>query len=231
MKKIIFTSLIVLLILPILVLADPIITNSTSVNFMTLTQSSINISINNIDTDNITSLNISFPDSIHNYNAVANLCDILNGDLCGNDAGGTIWYNSSDLGWYSDTGLILPGNTNNFWFEIIPFQVGEYNLSITTSNSTGSVNSNFTIYVYPYTIQGDSQPVVSNGGNGGGSGACIKDTMLCSDGTYVERNYSNSCIFNKCPVINSKNNTQALNPNLIYLIIGGIVLFIIFNKK
>ena len=207
----------------------------------------INISVNNIDLDNITSVNISLPISFNTSNEVAHLCDILNG-YCGSDTDGTLWYNDTDLGWYLNPGLVLPGNTNNFWFKVMPTESGYYNITVTTSNSTGDTISYFTSYVAPPLGSSNTN---NNQGSVNYIVNCDKDTIRCADNiTYVGRNSSNNCNFNSCPIINNSINKkssdtlfiiQGIKINTIGLIIGGTIIIIgiisgfilnkIFSKK
>jgi len=104
------------------------------------TSNLFNISINNTDSGvlaNVTQLNITLPSS-------GVFVDLTNGT----DSLVTFSNNSNVLSWSNSSGYVVNGSAiNYFWFNLSNLIPGNYNLTITTVNSTDSYLSNISLSV------------------------------------------------------------------------------------
>ncbi len=121
--------------------ASHVVTTSTGGTSYSVNQSVIftyNITINNTDineTASIPQVNITIPT---NFKFIAN--------SQGTDSSGSFSNTSNALIW-SGEGVIRNSTAKNFWFNANSTSVGNYTLSITTLNSTGSYSSTLNVEI------------------------------------------------------------------------------------
>ncbi|MFA5174377.1 MAG: hypothetical protein WC438_04310 [Candidatus Pacearchaeota archaeon] len=98
-----------------------------------------NVSVNNTDTlitANISQVNITFPSQF----IFINLTN-------GTNAPVTFTNTSSVLTWSNDTGAVMNITRKYFWFTLNSSLPGNYNLTITTTNVSGTFNTNISIRI------------------------------------------------------------------------------------
>lgn len=138
-KRILVLSAAVLLLLATLVLATHIaLPSSFSVNQSI--SMNYNISINNTDAltaANITQVNISLPTNI-TFTSGTN----------GSDVAVHSFSNTSSILSWSGNGFVMNGSLKYIWFNATASYPGSYNITVTSTNTTGpSISSNLTITV------------------------------------------------------------------------------------
>jgi hypothetical protein len=119
------------------VFAEHLITSDTD-NANEDVSSFYNISVNNSDisaASNITQVNITVPASF-----------VFTADSNGTTSTGVFSNSSNVLSWDGD-GLVMNLSKKYFWFNATASTPGEYNLTITTTNSTYSISSNITVTI------------------------------------------------------------------------------------
>lgn len=136
---------IVLVCLMGLIWAGHVITTSsggTSFSVNEDTENLYNISINNTDagqTANITSVNFTLPTSAS--------C-VFAGGSNATDSVGTFSNTSSVLSWTNSSVYLVNGSeTKYFWFNLTCGMPGNYNITVTTTNSTSDYTSNLSLEV------------------------------------------------------------------------------------
>lgn len=122
----------------------------TSFNFPEEVSRFYNITVNNSDPTfaaNITQVNITLPSSF-TFTTGTN----------GTDAPLNVFRNTTTvLSWTNSTGgLVLNNTIKRFWFNATATIPGSYNITVTTSNSTGSFSTNI-----PVTINDTTSPIIN----------------------------------------------------------------------
>jgi len=99
-----------------------------------------NITVNNTDTANsanITRVNITIPNAIFIFLAGSNATDAGTHTFT-NTSGGLSW---------SNDGLVMNLTRKNFWFNATASTPGSYNITVATTNGTGSFSSNISVTI------------------------------------------------------------------------------------
>ena len=144
-NKIVFVSLILVFITILIisfVLAAHVITTSSGGNSYSVNEDVgfiYNITINNTDTTasgNISQVNITIPNT---FSFLAN--------SNGTDAGTHTFTNTSTVFSWNNSGLVMNLTWKYFWFNVTASTPGNYNLTITTTNVTGSFSSNISVTI------------------------------------------------------------------------------------
>lgn len=122
-----------------------------------------NISVQNTDTvttANITQVNITFPSS---FSFLA--------DSNGTDAGTHTFTNTTTVLSWDNDGLVMNGTTQYFWFNATASTPGSYNLTIATTNSTGTETTNISVTINDTTVpevrEANISSPLSNSNNSG----------------------------------------------------------------
>ncbi len=151
MKKI-YTGFLVLLSLVLIlnfIFASHTVTTSTGATSYNINEDTVyvfNVTINNTDVGssaNITQVNVTLPSGF-SFTADSNGTNALNSQIVFSNT-------SSVLTWKNTTYHVINGSVNNthFWFNISAATPGDYNITVTTLNTTGLYyfNSNISIHV------------------------------------------------------------------------------------
>ena len=166
-SKIHFVSLILILgvILTMsFVLAAHVITTSTGGISYSVNEDIgfiYNITVNNTDTTNsanITYVNITIPNTIFVFLANSNATS----------AGTHTFTNTSSVLSWSNDGLVMNLTHKYFWFNATASTPGSYNITVTTTNVTGSFSSNISLTINDTTLPSSIEfvsPTESNNAN------------------------------------------------------------------
>ncbi|RMD67120.1 hypothetical protein D6817_02420 [Candidatus Pacearchaeota archaeon] len=134
---------------------------STSININEDVSTLINISVNNTDPSasaNITEVNVSWQGS----SGIAFIAQTQ-----GTDAGPHAFTNTTNLlSWQNSSGLVMNLSLNYFWFNISASVPGEYNLTIATTNASGTTYTNLTLLVNDTTPPSQTDFVSPTEANG-----------------------------------------------------------------
>ena len=177
-----------------------------------------NITINNTDIGqnaNITQINITLPSGF-----------IFLESSQGTSQFGDFTNNSLSLYWINDTKYLINGSTNftRFWFNATATNPGTYNLSITTTNSSGSFNSNITI-----TVNDTTFPVINFGSGVSASGSYVNRSWIYVNVTVIDTYFKNVTIrlYNSGKTLNNSANSSlgTFENNFTSLTIDGIYFF------
>lgn len=127
------------------------------------TSSLYNISVQNTDTvttANITQVNITFPFSFS-----------FSADSNETDAGTHTFTNTTTVLSWDNDGLVMNGTTQYFWFNATASTPGSYNLTVATTNSTGTETTNISITINdttaPEVQEANISSPLSNSNNSG----------------------------------------------------------------
>ena len=212
-------ALLVILVITIFsmyfVFAEHVITTSSGGTSFSLNETIVNlynISVNNTDAataSNITEVNITIPST---FTYVVS----TNGTNCSNDI---VFTNTTTvLSWDNATAVVNGTNVNYFWFNATAYLPGTYNITITTTNTTGSFSTNISV-----TINDTTNPTASFGtnpvSNKNSSNGNITFDLKCADDVTVDAvqlwsNFSGTWVANQTnatPINNTYWNVSVTN--------------------